>query len=66
MSARVGLIMGSGRISNLLLEFAGIATIRDDKGRHQDVRIVFPQPPAAADARALRDALATPLVGRCG
>lgn len=49
-----------------LLEFAGIATIRDDKGRHQDVRIVFPQPPAAADARALRDALATPLVGRCG
>ena len=48
-----------------LLEFAGIATIRDRRGRHQDVRIVFPQPAAPADARALRDALATPLVRQC-
>lgn len=48
-----------------LLEFAGIATIRDAKGRHQDVRIVFPQPAAPADARGLQQALATPLVRQC-
>ena len=48
-----------------LLEFAGIATIRDAKGRHQDVRIVFPHPAAPADARALQQALATPLVRQC-
>ena len=48
-----------------LLEFAGIATIRDDKGRHQDVRIAFPEPPAAADLHALKTAMATPLVTRC-
>jgi hypothetical protein len=48
-----------------LLEFAGIATIRDDEGRHQDVRIVFPQPATPADARALQAALATPLVRQC-
>lgn len=48
-----------------LLEFAGIATIRDARGAHQDVRIVFPEPPAAAEARALQQALATPLVRQC-
>jgi hypothetical protein len=48
-----------------LLEFAGIATIRDMKGKHQDVRIAFPQPAMHADARALREALATPLVKQC-
>lgn len=48
-----------------LLEFAGIATIRDADGRHQDVRIAFPEPAVAADARALQAALATPLVTRC-
>jgi hypothetical protein len=48
-----------------LLEFAGIATIRDSKGRHQDVRIVFPQPAAPATAQALQAALATPLVRAC-
>ena len=49
-----------------LLEFAGIATIRDATGRHQDVRIVFPQALAPADAGALQRALASPLVSRCG
>lgn len=49
-----------------LLEFAGIATIRDAQGRHQDVRIVFPKAPAPADAGALKRALAAPLVGGCG
>lgn len=48
-----------------LLEFAGIATIRDGAGRHQDVRIVFPEPAKPADAGALQRALATPLVQRC-
>lgn len=48
-----------------LLEFAGIATIRDEEGRHQDVRIVFPQAATPADARALQGALATPLVRQC-
>lgn len=48
-----------------LLEFAGIATIRDSKGRHQDVRIVFPQPAAPATTQALQAALATPLVRAC-
>lgn len=48
-----------------LLEFAGIATIRDGEGRHQDVRIAFPEPPAAADLHALKTAMATPLVTRC-
>ena len=48
-----------------LLEFAGIATIRDADGRHQDVRIVFPQPAVSADERALQAALATPLVTQC-
>jgi hypothetical protein len=48
-----------------LLEFAGIATIRDAQGRHQDVRIVFPQPAVSGDERALQAALATPLVKRC-
>ncbi|MNO04518.1 hypothetical protein D3C81_2255730 [compost metagenome] len=48
-----------------LLEFAGIATIRDAAGRHQDVRIVFPNAPASADAGALQRALTSPLVGRC-
>lgn len=49
-----------------LLEFAGIATIRDDAGNHQDVRIVFPDPAAPADPDALRQARATPLVRSCG
>lgn len=49
-----------------LLEFAGIATIRDAAGNHQDVRIVFPDPAAPADADALRRARATPLVRTCG
>lgn len=48
-----------------LLEFAGIATIRDAAGRHQDVRIAFPEPAVPADARALQAALATPLVSQC-
>jgi hypothetical protein len=48
-----------------LLEFAGIATIRDARGEHQDVRIVFPDPASPADDRALQQALATPLVRRC-
>ena len=48
-----------------VLEFAGIATIRDEEGRHQDVRIVFPQAATPADARALQGALATPLVRQC-
>ncbi len=48
-----------------LLEFAGIATIRDARGEHQDVRIVFPEPASPADAGALQQALATPLVRRC-
>ncbi len=48
-----------------LLEFAGIGTIRDAAGQHQDVRIVFPAPPKPASAKALQDALATPLVSRC-
>lgn len=48
-----------------LLEFAGIATIRDAAGRHQDVRIVFPNAPAPAGAGALQRALTSPLVGRC-
>ena len=42
-----------------------IATIRDEEGRHQDVRIVFPQAATPADARALQGALATPLVRQC-
>lgn len=49
-----------------LLEFAGIATIRDDAGKHQDVRIVFPDPATPADADALGRARATPLVRSCG
>ncbi|KRA48745.1 hypothetical protein [Pseudoxanthomonas sp. Root630] len=49
-----------------LLEFAGIATIRDAAGKHQDVRIVFPDPPTPAGADALRQARATPLVRTCG
>jgi hypothetical protein len=49
-----------------LLEFAGIATIRDDAGKHQDVRIVFPDPATPADTDALRQARATPLVRSCG
>lgn len=49
-----------------LLEFAGIATIRDGKGRHQDVRIAFPTPAAPASTQALQAALATPLVRGCG
>lgn len=49
-----------------LLEFAGIATIRDDAGKHQDVRIAFPDPAAPADPDALRQARATPLVRSCG
>jgi hypothetical protein len=48
-----------------LLEFAGIATIRDARGEHQDVRIVFPNAPAVADDSALQQALATPLVRQC-
>lgn len=48
-----------------LLEFAGIATIRDVRGEHRDVRIVFPDAPSPADERALQQALATPLVRRC-
>ena len=48
-----------------LLEFAGIATIRDSAGKHQDVRIVFPEAAATADARGLQTALATPLVSTC-
>ncbi|MBL8255777.1 MAG: hypothetical protein JNJ62_04180 [Pseudoxanthomonas mexicana] len=48
-----------------LLEFAGIATIRDGAGKHQDVRIVFPKPAVTSDARALQTALATPLVTTC-
>jgi hypothetical protein len=48
-----------------LLEFAGIATIRDGQGKHQDVRIVFPQPAAPATVQALQAALATPLVRAC-
>lgn len=49
-----------------LLEFAGIATIRDASGRHQDVRITFPHAPRPAEAQALQQALAAPLVARCG
>lgn len=49
-----------------LLEFAGIATIRDASGRHQDVRIAFPDPARPAGADALRRALETPLVRHCG
>lgn len=49
-----------------LLEFAGIATIRDAAGRHQDVRISFREAPAPADAGALQRALSMPLVRRCG
>lgn len=48
-----------------LLEFAGIATVRDDAGKHQDVRIIFPAPAADADARSLQQALSTPLVAQC-
>lgn len=48
-----------------LLEFAGIATIRDERGEHQDVRIVFPDAPSPADDRGLQQALAIPLVRRC-
>lgn len=48
-----------------LLEFAGIATIRDASGRHQDVRITFPHAPRPADAQALQQALSTPLVRNC-
>ena len=48
-----------------LLEFAGIATIRDASGRHQDVRITFPKAPSAADAGALQRALLAPLVRDC-
>jgi len=49
-----------------LLEFAGIATIRDAAGKHQDVRIVFPDRAAPADADALRRARTAPLVRACG
>ncbi|WP_254771797.1 hypothetical protein [Pseudoxanthomonas sp. CF385] len=49
-----------------LLEFAGIATIRDETGKHQDVRIVFPDPATPADTDALRQARATALVRSCG
>lgn len=49
-----------------LLEFAGIASIRDASGRHQDVRITFPEPARPADTDALRRALETPLVRQCG
>lgn len=49
-----------------LLEFAGIASIRDAKGDHQDVRITFPQAPVLADAGKLQQALAAPLVRDCG
>ena len=48
-----------------LLEFAGIATIRDARGRHQDVRIAFPDPPVPAAADDLQRAHATPLAGAC-
>lgn len=48
-----------------LLEFAGIATIRDGAGKHQDVRIVFPEAAAVADVQALQAALDTPLVRGC-
>lgn len=48
-----------------LLEFAGIATIRDADGRHQDVRITFPDPPAPAAEASLRQARAVKLVSDC-
>ena len=39
--------------------------IRDADGRHLDVRIAFPDPPAPATAASLRQARAVPLVSDC-
>jgi hypothetical protein len=50
-----------------LLRFEGIGTIRDDRGRHQDVRIEFPPESRRAVPRAdVEAALAAPLARQCG
>lgn len=50
-----------------LLEFRGVATIRDAKGRHQDVRLVYPEGERMEGVTQgeFAKALALPLVSRC-
>lgn len=50
-----------------LLEFRGVATIRDAKGRHQDVRLVYPEGQRTLGLSQVEfaRALALPLVSRC-
>lgn len=49
-----------------LLEFSGIGTIRDAAGRHQEVRIEFPdRAVAGVPVRQVDEAAALPLAGRC-
>ena len=48
-----------------LLEFAGVRTIRDSSGRHQDVRIEFPERAVAGlSAREIAALAAAPLASR--
>ncbi len=50
-----------------LLEFAGTGNVRDRRGRHPQVRIVFAQPPGpAAAGDTLERDLARPLAADCG
>lgn len=49
-----------------LLQFVGIGPIRDDAGRHQPVRIEFPDPAVSGvPAHEIAAAVAVPLAGRC-
>lgn len=48
-----------------LLEFAGPGTVRDDRGRSREVRIVFADAATTVDAQALQREAALPLSGRC-
>lgn len=48
-----------------LIEFAGPGTVRDDRGRSREVRIVFADAASPVDAQALQREAALPLSGRC-
>lgn len=48
-----------------LLRFRGPGYVRDARGRHPKVQIVFPGAPVPADAAAITAARRVPLTGRC-
>lgn len=48
-----------------LLEFAGTGNLRDGRGEHPQVRIVFEPASRAATAQELTEVRALPLTGRC-